>query len=299
MSTQAGTGDGSRHRGYISIQAGDPRSIDFLASMGWHLKSDPQLFNYQGDVVINDDFVIARYSHGPGVVEYSPPDDLPKGNRIMIHACISGSETLHTTTGSGVLKPLSVIRVMPEEFTGSECETGATSMFVIYRTTDASKHRDMLVGQSDIVHLKVLNAAAASLLQNVPEEPPMGFAHVQRGLEELAKAVAADTSISADSAHSALTRVYVRGLALIRSTAINIDTSVESVAFDLGVSRSYLLRAFKIQGTSPSSEIRRERLAIAKSLLSDGLRLDETAEKSGFGSVRNLKRALKTDVSLQ
>lgn len=299
MSAPSGASDGSRHRGYISIQAGDPSSINFLASMGWHLKSDPELFNYQGDVIINDDFVVARYSHGPGVVEYRAPDDLPKGNRIMIHACISGSETLHATTGSAVLKPLSVIRVMPEEFTGSECETGATSMFVIYRTPDANKQRDMLVGESNAVYLRVLHAAASSLLVDAPASPKPGFTHIQRGLEELTKAVAVGAELNASANLDALAKVYARGLALIRSTAINSEVGVESIARDLGISRSYLLRAFRVHGSSPSMALRTERLSVAKRLISEGADKVNAASKSGFGSERNLRRALNGDAKAQ
>lgn len=299
MNASSGTGDESRHRGYISIQAGDPRSVDFLASMGWHLKTDPAVFAYQGDVIINDDFVVARYSHGPGVVEYRAPKDLPKGSRTMIHACLSGSETLHSTTGSAVVKPLSIIRIMPENFTGSECETTATSLFVIYRSADADKYQAMLAGESDEVYLRVLNAAASSLLHSIPDHPGPGFSQIQRGLEELAKAVAIGADLDSGVESDSLTTMYLRAMALIGSTATDETTTVESIAQGLEISRSYLLRAFKAQGTSPSREIRRERLVSAKRLLKEDANLVAAAAGSGFGSVRNLKRALSRDIELQ
>lgn len=299
MDTPSNSGDKTRHRGFITSRARDLTPDDILACLGLHLLTDPEIFDFHGDVVINDDFVVARYSHGPGIVEYRPPENLPKGNRIMIHACLSGSETLHTATGSAVLKPLSVTRVPPEEFTRSECEVAATSMFVIYRSPSAGMHSDMLVGQSNDVYLRILDAAAASLLQNPPDHPQPGLAQVQKGLEELANAVTVGADFDANFAHvDSLTKVYASGLELIRTTATSVDTSIESLARDLKVSRSYLLRAFKAHETSPSAELRRERLESAHNLLGDGASWDEAASGSGFGSVRNLKRALKTGITL-
>ncbi|TSI14072.1 AraC family transcriptional regulator [Brevibacterium aurantiacum] len=299
MNAPSEAGDENRHRGYISIQAGDPQTLDFLAYMGWHLKSSRERFDYRGDIVINDDFVVGKYSHGSGVVEYCAPEDLHKADRVMVHVCLSGAGILHTSTGSVALAPLDVVRVPTGELKGFESEDGATSMFVIYGSPDVSRQQETLVGQSNEIDLGILNAAATSLLCNVPEQPSPGFTQVQRALEELAKAVAVGVDLGSDSDVDALTKVYVRGMALIGSMATDEKTTVESVAHDLGVSRSYLLRAFKTHGSSPSIELRQARLANAERLLREGAAdLTAVAAQSGFSTVRKLKRALTTDTTI-
>ncbi|TSI14908.1 helix-turn-helix domain-containing protein [Brevibacterium aurantiacum] len=282
-----------RHRGYTSAEAGVSETIAFLASMGWHLTSDPALLRFKGDAVLNDDFVVARYSHGPATFKYTPPKDLPTGNRIVLHACLAGMLTLQATTTSADLNPLDVAIVQPEEITGAECRSTTTCMFVIFRSAEARKHQEMLTGQSSEVYLRILKAATFALLQDPPKGLQPGFIQIQRGLEELAKATAVRADLRADT--DSLNAVYRRGLALIGSMATDNNTSVESIAHDLHVSRSYLLRAFKAKGTTPSATLRNERLGNARRLLEEGSSTKEAAALSGFGSARNLTGALRAD----
>lgn len=295
MDASQDTDDLDRHRGYTSVGASPSKAIRFLTSMGFHLRSDQSTLNFKGDTVLNDDFVVARYSHDSAVFDYSPPPDQAFSNQLLLHVCLSGSIVLRSTTGSASLKPLDIALVQLEEFKGSECESSTAGMFIIYRSTEASKHYEMLAGPSNVVYLRILKAAAFSLLQDPPNQLQPGFTQLQRGLEEIAKATAIGAHLYTDADIDSLRKVYVRGLALIRSMATDATTSIESIAQDLQVSRSYLLRAFKAQGTSPSVELRKARLHVAKRLLEEGASAHEAATTSGLGSSRNLRRALQLD----
>lgn len=285
----------SEHRGYRRLEAGDLEEMAFLAAMGFRLTSDPDLLNFAGDIVINDEFMIGRYRHDAATFEYFPPDNVPRGNRILLHACLEGELSLHTTTGSAELKPLDVVLVQPEELTGGECPTSTTCIFVVYRAAEANKHYEMLTGPSSEVYLRIFEAATSSLLQSPPEQLEPGFVQVQRGLEELAKATAIHSQLNPEISEAPLGRVYARAMALIRSIATDPDANIETIANDMQVSRSYLLRAFKVHKTTPSFELRSTRLNVAKQLLEDGLHINDVAMSSGFGSVRNLRRALQED----
>lgn len=295
MDASQDTDDLDRHRGYTSVGASPSKAIKFLAAMGFHLRSYQSTLNFKGDTVLNDDFVVARYSHDSAVFDYIPPPGQSSNNQLLLHVCLSGSIVLRSTTGSASLKPLDIALVQLEELRGAVCESSTAGMFIIYRSTEASKHYEMLAGPSNVVYLRILKAAAFSLLQDLPDRLQPGFTQIQRGLEEIAKATAIGAHLYTDADIDSLRKVYVRGLALIRSMATDGNTSIESVAQDLQVSRSYLLRAFKSQGTTPSVELRKARLHVAKRLLEDGTSTHEAAVTAGFGSPRNLKRALQLD----
>lgn len=285
----------NQDRGYRRLEAGDLEEMAFLGSMGFRLTSRPSELNFAGDIVMNDEFLIGRYRHDAATFEYFLPDHAPRGNRILLLACLEGEVTMHSTTGSAELKPLDVVQLQPEELTGGECLTSTTCIFVVYRAAEANKHYEMLTGPSSEVYLRIFEAATSSLLQSPPEKLEPGFVQVQRGLEELAKATAIHSQLHPEVSDSPLGRVYTRGMALIRSMATDPDANIEMIANDMQVSRSYLLRAFKVHKTTPSYELRSARLSVAKQLLDDGLHMSDAAMSSGFGPVRNLRRALQED----
>lgn len=288
--------DRSRPKGYTSVGATRSEEIAFLASMGWHLKSDPDSLGLNGDIVVNDDFVVARYSHGPATFEYSAPEGPLHDDGVMLHACLRGELTLHSRSGAAHLKPLDVGVVQAGDLAGAECESSVTCMLISYRGPEAHEHSQLLAGRSSEAHLRILNAATSSLFQGPAEDLEPGFVQVQRGLEELAKATAIGSRLYPEPGDTSLRTVYVRGLALIGSVASDADATVESIAQDLQVSRSYLFKAFKDHGSTPSNELRQARMDVAKRHLESGSSLAEAAALSGFGSVRKLRRTLDVSV---
>ncbi|MDN5585061.1 MAG: helix-turn-helix domain-containing protein [Brevibacterium sp.] len=297
MESSAEDSDRSRPKGYTSVGATRAEEVDFLASVGWHLKSDPESLGLSGDIVVTDDFVVARYSHGPAVFEYSAPEGPLHDDGVMLHACLRGELTLHSRTGVAHLKPFDVGVVQAGDFTGAECESAVTCMIVSFRGAEAHEHYRLLAGRSSEAHLRILNAATSSLFHGPADDLEPGFVQVQRGLEELAKATAIGSRLYPESREASLRTVYVRGVALIGTVASDADTTVESIARDLQVSRSYLFKAFKDQGSTPSYELRQARVDMAKRHLEGGSSLAEAAASSGFGSVRKLRRALDVRVA--
>lgn len=92
--------------------------------------------------------------------------------------------------------------------------------------------------------------------------------------------------------------LYHQALALIASRRNDPSLTIPHVASELAVSVRHLQRAFHERGTSPTEEIRRLRVELAQSLLTnsrfDALSIDDVAQHSGFHSADDLRRAFRS-----
>lgn len=91
--------------------------------------------------------------------------------------------------------------------------------------------------------------------------------------------------------------LYHQALALIASRRSDPALTIPQMASELAVSVRHLQRAFQERGTSPTEEIRRLRVELAQSLLTDArfdvLSIEEIAQHAGFGSADDLRRAFR------
>ncbi|WP_087485814.1 helix-turn-helix domain-containing protein [Brachybacterium massiliense] len=110
-------------------------------------------------------------------------------------------------------------------------------------------------------------------------------------------------SLIASTGHSAVSSSRFSGLARARlhmsARSADPEFSVDLAANELSMSVRHLQRLFAPTGQTPSTHLRRLRLANAQELLQSTdaqlLSMDAIARLSGFSSARTLRRALKSD----
>lgn len=142
---------------------------------------------------------------------------------------------------------------------------------------------------------RLLANTVTTLLNDVADPEEASFAAVQSALEFLASAVALEIApgekvSNREATASALANLHARSERVIRQRAASPSFSVGALAEHLGVSPSYLARAYRGTGATPSERIRAVRLDLATDVPLD---LGGTARASlaGFTSHRALIRA--------
>lgn len=142
---------------------------------------------------------------------------------------------------------------------------------------------------------RLLANTVTTLLNDVADPEESSFAAVQSALEFLASAVALEIApggnvSSRETTASSLETLRARSERLIRQRAASPSFSVGALAEQLEVSPSYLARAYRGTGATPSERIRAVRLDLATDV---PLELGGTARASlaGFSSRRAFIRA--------
>lgn len=268
-------------------------AVEFLASAGWMLTSDPEGFRYVGDLVKNDQFVVARYWHTPADFDYEVRAELHGEERLQLVAGLEGELTYFLGDHAEVVSPGRIMLARPSTFTGARCTGPVALMFIVVPGQSLSADALLAAGQASPDYLPLLLSVMNSLLAQGSVPDDAGFARVERALEELTIAVAAQSDltfvsrIDNDDRH-----LYLRAITLIAAEAMNPHVTVESITAGLGVSRSALFAAFQATGDTPARYLRRARATIAVASLAEGSDEAEAARRSGFGNVRRMRAAL-------
>ena len=149
--------------------------------------------------------------------------------------------------------------------------------------------REMLVGQISATVNAVLEPSAAE------------FAYVKRSIEYAAMALLVGSAPQGNpTGSSSERRLYRRAVELIAVRAADPRLTLDDVAGELSISRSYLQRVFRGTGSTPLGYLRRTRAAFARDLLHDKWvtdqdELDSIAGQAGFSSARAMREALRRE----
>ena len=133
---------------------------------------------------------------------------------------------------------------------------------------------------------------AAALLQRLMDGEPVPSEAIEVPPRLIIARRSTDATVATDPLVRAAIDLFVSGL----QSGVN----VESTAHALGVSRNTLNRRISAElGHSASAELQRQRLKLAKRLLSDTKnKVEYVARMSGFSSASHLGSALRSDCGL-
>lgn len=92
-------------------------------------------------------------------------------------------------------------------------------------------------------------------------------------------------------------RLFQEAVAFIQTWGHSPTVTVPDIVEAMHVSRQYLTRVFTAQGTTIAGELRRHRVQVARSHLSDAfVTAGEAAAVAGFSSVVSMRRAIAKEV---
>ncbi|KTR96332.1 hypothetical protein NS220_02605 [Microbacterium testaceum] len=142
---------------------------------------------------------------------------------------------------------------------------------------------------------RLLANTVNALLNGEVDTDADSFTAVQSAIEYLASAVASEIApvvppAERDTTTTAFTRLRLRSEHVIHRHANSPEFTVAVLADKLGVSRSYLARAYVGTDTTPSERIRAVRLELAAGASAD-VSGETRATRAGFSSSRAFKRA--------
>lgn len=285
------SGSSTRARTLRRLELRDEHAVEFVEQLGWRPLSDLEGFTLAGDLLHDGDFVASRFWGTPGRWERRVEEPVIPRTAVLI--CVEGNPNL-TFRGDAEqtvrLMPGQTFIFDPSTLTAASC-TVSTAFLLIGHTflppaSDALRS-PQVSGQYD----QILISATNALLNSTVQAGSAGFSRVRRALESLAHAVAMHNGI--DSAVLPRgERTYRQATALIDDSYEDPNTSVDSIAKRLNISRSQLFRVFQKMDDTPSAYLRRIRVDMALRSLREGATAAEAARRSGFDSTRRMYRAL-------
>lgn len=153
------------------------------------------------------------------------------------------------------------------------------------------------IDDSDSPSLRILRRIAEELLGPGSAVSPAEWEAISHAVMVLMRGVVtsaagAPPNLSNDLAESPFLASQAAIMHMRRYFA-DPQTTPQTVADRLHISRRHLYRVFDAAGTTPSSYLRDLRLAHATRLLQDGCPVDVAARRSGFSSSAAFRRAFK------
>ena len=264
----------------------------FLERTGWILTSDSRSFSFVGDFVRNRHFFVSRCRHSPGRFELTPLHHLDSEERLMVVLVTEGRLSVTARGVTRTVGPGQVLLVRPESIATSHSEETVACSSVILQGRDLVDHAIVAIGRPAPEYLALLLGVTNVLLSNPVSPSDAAFSRVERAVGELVGALTASTDLVFETpGNQRADQLYLAAVTLIASEATNPATTVETISRALRVSRSHLFRAFKNSTDSPSTYLRRIRVDNAMVYLKQGLTEGVSASRSGFGTVRRMRRA--------
>lgn len=275
----------------FALRAGAAR--DFLALTGWELTPPTDDFSFAGDLLKSRDFIVSRFWHPPARFTFAPAPRQVAEEHLMLLVVTEGELTVGTSTTVSIVPEGGVILVRPESLTFIDSATAVVCTLVVLGGYNLADGVIVRTGHASPDYLALfLNLTNAIFSRPVPPSDA-AFTHVERAITELVAAIAAASDLRYEKHESRPgDQIHLDAVAFIIAQAADPATTVETVARELGVSRSHLFRSFQATGDNPSGFLRRTRIANASALLDRGVTERAAAEQAGFGTVRRMRRAL-------
>lgn len=275
----------------FSLRDGDAR--DFVALTGWELTPPSDDFSFAGDFLKSRDFIVSRFWHPPARFAFTPTPGHLVEERLMFLVVTEGELTVGTSTTVSTVSEGGVLLVRPETLTFIDSATAVVCSLVVLGGYALAEGVIIKTGKASPDYLALFLGLTNGILSRPLPPSDAAFNHVERAVTELVAAVAAASDLRFEKHDSRPgDQIYVDAVALIVAQAADPAATVETIARELGVSRSHLFRSFKANGDSPSGYLRRTRVRTASALLDQGVKEHAVAERAGFGTVRRMRRAL-------
>ncbi|WP_424711485.1 hypothetical protein [Microbacterium sp. SLBN-111] len=276
--------------------------MDWLSAQGWRATGLIESLRIFADLIRADPFALGRIWHTSCRAKLVGNESWGARNFLMVIG-IDGTQILHTTTGTHVIRPGDVYLQNLNEPMVVEASQPVGRMVIVSEWDRLRTHRGppIPIGQAwaaDPDYLRVILSTMTATL-NTPVHPRTpGFGSVQRSLEALIEALVLQREPARlSSLSTSQADLVARALQVIETCSADPAFTVDTLADILGVSRSYLHLSFAPTGVTPSRRLRYSRVFRAQTLLAErnatGEReLERIARMAGFRTVRTMQRAL-------
>ncbi len=274
----------------------------WFASRGWwaHPLAGSEPFRVFADEVSIASFVVRRVWHTAAVLTPTTPTsarDLQPAVLLQVEGSVTvdtaSSTPVTLSPGGAVLLPPGIVPAFQSPQSSARIEVRARPRLPAARGT----RRILTAGAPTTSWRLLANTVNAFLNCDVDTEAD-SFTAIQSAIEYLATALAVEIALNAQDTDdpplmNSFARLRSRSDRIIYRNADSASFTVARLAAELGVSRSYLARAYAEADTTPSERIRTVRLELLGGTPPD-VRDETHATLVGFSSLRALKRAART-----
>ncbi|NQX29866.1 helix-turn-helix transcriptional regulator [Microbacteriaceae bacterium VKM Ac-2854] len=277
-------------------------AADWLSIRGWGVQSDLRTLQLFGDEITNGDFTIRRFWLTPAtLIRRSAPNTAG-----IVEATLVIEGLGSTADSESGVAPFEVGALLLSEPSEPLALTLAEPTALIQIETRAARIPAPLSLHRVLHHAEELNGARSvlasivtALLNSTIEPQAAEFPYFEASLEAALAAVIleADTEVAHPGSPSERA-LFRRATTLIGTRFADPTFSLDTIASQLGVSKPYLQRVFRVAGTTPLQSLQRARAQRAEQLLATQPRggrddFEKIARQSGFPNARTMRDVLR------